>query len=166
MEDRYDEVFGPKWSGYLSFRNVIAPDDYLLGTEIGVVTPSKKLTFFASFDARPFRKRILNFQGGNLFYQNTEERYFAGMGGEYHWYIESKNYGGFIQVNANYTWGRYGGMELRPPGGFVLVPRVGVFWEFFNHVYLKAGYAYLDTKNNEVDKHRFYLAVSGIFSLQ
>ena len=162
--DRYDAVYGQKWAGHVAFRNVLLSDDYLLGLEGGVVSPSRKLTFFASFDARPFRKRILNHQGGNLFFQNTEERYFVGLGSEYLFYLPEKNHGLFVHLNGHYTWGIYGGTFVKPPNGWVLTPRIGAFWQFARFGILRGGYAYLDTRNPEVGKHRLYLSISGILT--
>lgn len=162
VKDRYDEFFAPRYAGHLAFRNVLLSDDYVMGVEGGVISPSRAFTFFGSFDLRPYRKKILNYQGGNLFYQNAEQRFFLGAGVEYHKYVRDKKYGGFVQLNGNYTWGFYGGMEQKPPKGWVLVPRVGAFWKLTRHIYLKGGYAYVDTKNDRVEKHRLYLSVSGI----
>lgn len=166
VEDTYDEVFTARHSPFLTFRNYLLSEDYLMGLEFGAMNPGRNLSLFASFDLRPFRKKILNHQGGNLFHQHAEQRFFIGIGAEYLKTMKEKNYGVFIQLNGSYTWAYYGGTEVKPPKGFVLNPKTGIFWRFAPSFFIKGGYAYQDTKNNEVEKHRLFLAITGLITNQ
>lgn len=160
--DTYDDEFGMRnVGGFLTFRHMLFADDYMLGIEAGGITPSENFTFFGSFDLRPFGKKILNHQSGNLFYQYAEQRFFVGAGVEYLQTMTDKDYGLFAQINANYTWGYYGGTEIPPPKGFVLTPKVGAFWRLSAFI-IKAGYAYQDNKQPELENHRLYLAISAL----
>ena len=161
-----DELYDTGYRPFVTFRNILLADDYLFGLELGAISPAQNLTFFSSFDMRPYRKKLLNYQGGNLFYQNAEQRFFIGLGAEYLQYMREKNYGVFIQLNGNYTWAYYGGTELKPPGGLVLNPKAGFFWNFTPDLFLKGGYAYQDTSNEQADKNRLYVAVSGIIHIR
>lgn len=151
---------------HLGIRNHFLVDDYHLGIDFGLMTQKKKFMAFTNFDFRPFRKKVLDFQGNNLFYQYAEQRFFIGGGVEFLIPIPEKNYGVFVQANANYTWAFYGGTEVKPPKGWVLVPRLGFFWAGPGKVYLRLGYGYLDTRNNESEKNQIYLSLSGILSKQ
>lgn len=146
---------------FFTLRNFLLAEDYLLGMEVGAIHPSERVTFFGSFDFRPFRKKVLNHQGGNLFYQNAEQRFFIGAGAEYLHYMPGKNYGVSVQINGNYTWAFYGGTEVKPPHGFVLNPKAGFFWKFAPDLLVKAGYSYQDTMQDRVGKNRLYVAFTG-----
>lgn len=160
VEDRYDEYFGYTPAGYLALRNQVNLQDYTLGLEFGFINKDRNLTFFGNFDARPYRKSVIRYQGNNLFYQFREERYFIGAGAEYYKGFRDSNLGGFIQINPQFTWGAYGGTERKPEKGWVITPRVGVSWNLNDNGFLKVGYAYLDTRNQQLDKHRLTITVA------
>ncbi|MEQ8469654.1 MAG: hypothetical protein RIC35_00635 [Marinoscillum sp.] len=164
VEDRYDEYFGIAPAGYLSFRNQINLEDYAMGLEFGVINKNRNLVYFGSFDARPYRKRVIRYQGNNLFYQYREERFFIGAGVEYLKRFRQSGLGGFIQVNPEYTWGAYGGSEKKPERGWIITPRIGLYWNPGDFGYFKLGYAYLDSKSYQLDKHRLYLTIAGLLT--
>lgn len=163
VEDRYDEYFYEPAAFYISLRNAFHPEDFMLGTEVGIMNAKQTLIFFGSFDARPYRKKISEYQGNNIFYQYAERRYFAGIGAEYLKSIRDLNIGVFIQMNIHYTWGKYGGTYNKPDQGFVITPKMGFYWRFSYNGFFKVGYAYLDTKSR-LEKHRLTLTISGILS--
>lgn len=159
-----DDFDALRYKPFFTFRNMLLSEDYLMGLELGIISPAENLTFFGSFDFRPFRKKIFNYQGGNLYYQNAEQRFFIGAGAEYMHYMNEQNYGVFAQLSGSYTWAYYGGTEVIPPKGFVLNPKAGAFWRFAPSFVLKGGYAYQDTKNDRVEAHKLYLALSAIIA--
>lgn len=164
VEDRYDEIFGAKPAAYLAIRNQINLEDYTLGLEAGMINRKRNLILFGSFDARPYRKKVIEYKGNNLFYQYREERYFLGVGAEYLKGFEGSGFGAFIQLNPQYTWGVYGGTEHRPDKGWVITPRIGLAWHLKGYGFLKLGYAYLDTKTYQLDKHRVYVTIAGLLT--
>ncbi|MAE82790.1 MAG: hypothetical protein CMB80_08660 [Flammeovirgaceae bacterium] len=151
-------------AGYMSIRNDLNIDDYILGTELGIVSKSRRLTAFATFDARPYRKRILEYRGNNMFYQFREERFFLGAGAEYFKSFKQLPLAAFVQANGVYTWGKYGGTEMKPDQGWVIIPRLGLALDLRGYGWLKLGYSYLDPKSYRLEKHRVYIAISGFLS--
>ena len=149
---------------YLTLRNNINPSDYILGTEMGLVNKKRNLAAFFTFDARPYRKGVLEYRGNNQFYQFREERYFLGVGAEYTKGFERLPLAGFVQLNGTYTFGKYGGTEMKPNQGWLVVPRFGVALDLKSHGWLKVGYSYLDTKTYRLEKHRLYIAISGFLT--
>ena len=166
VEDRYDEWYGQKPAFQLAIRNQIHPKDYVLGIEAGIASANRNWLLFGSFDARPYRKRVLRYQGGNQYFQYTEERYYIGLGATYMYTIRQTNKGAFVEVNPSYTWGRYGGSERKPEDGWIIMPKAGFFWKFVNNGFVQLGYSYLDTKNDDFEKHRIYLTLGGITGKQ
>lgn len=162
VKDRYDELYGAKPGFYLSIRNDLNLEDYCLGMELGLMTKQRNLIFFGAIDARPYRKKVLEYQGNNLFYQYAQERYFAGVGVEYLRDFHDSRMGAFIQANGSYTWGANGGTNEKPPKGWVLVPRVGLYMKVLEMGYFHFGYSYMDAKTARLDKHRLFLAFGGI----
>lgn len=159
-EYQLDNLAEKKLAGYLSIRNDLNTSDYVLGAELGVINKKRNLSTFLTFDARPYRKAVLQYRGNNQFYQFREERYFLGVGAEYFHDLERLPLAAFVQANAAYTWGAYGGTEMKPENGLVLVPRLGLALDLKGYGWLKAGYTYLDTKTYRLDKHRLYIALS------
>jgi len=164
VEDRYDEVFGLKPAFYLGLRSDLNMEDAALGLEAGIMNKARNLNLFTTFDARPFRKKILEYRGNNVFYQYPEERYFLGLGAEYLQHFEVADLGAFAQLNGVYTWGVYGGTERKPPNGWVAIPRFGLFRKVGDSAFLKLGYSYFDTKTSKVDRHRVFLSFGGFIT--
>lgn len=160
-----DQILPDKTTAvYFSVRNDLNSSDYLLGTEVGVVNRKRNFTSFLTFDARPYRKRILEYRGNNQFYQFREERFFLGAGAEYFKSLKSLPLAAFVQANGAYTWGKYGGTEMKPDQGWVLIPRLGLGLDLKGYGWLKLGYSYLDAKTYRLDKHRLYIAISGFLT--
>ncbi|WP_421873635.1 hypothetical protein [Marinoscillum sp.] len=159
----WDE-YTPRPAGYLSLRNDLNHEDYLLGMELGMVNAKRNIVGFVTFDARPYRKKILEYQGNNLFYQWREERFFIGAGAEYFKGFERVPLAGFVQLNGVYTWGRYAGTESRPDNGWEIVPRIGVALDLKGYGWLKMGYSYLDARSYRLSKHHLYLAITGFLT--
>ncbi len=151
-------------AGYLTIRNDLNHQDYILGTELGMVNARRNLAAFITFDARPYRKRILQYQGNNMFFQFREERYFIGAGAEYMRKIKELPLAAFIQLNGLYTWGQYAGTDRKPDQGWEIVPRIGVALDLQSYGWLKVGYTYLDARSYRLDKHRLYIAITGFLS--
>lgn len=163
VEDRYDDYFAKQPSFFIDFRNDIGQRDWTLGMTTGIRSASGKFAGFVNFDARPFRKAITEYQGSNLWYQYQEERYYIGVGGEYLHILPDQRFGPFLQVNVNYTWGTYGGTQVKAENGWVVNPRGGLAYLFGDRNYLKVGYANVNTKNIEQSRHRIFLGVSFTF---
>ncbi|MFT6866635.1 MAG: hypothetical protein ACJA08_001470 [Cyclobacteriaceae bacterium] len=150
------------WRPTLSFRQSANAEDYILGFSIGASTPQRNLITYASFDFRPYGKKIQEKQSGNFYHQYAEKRFFTGIGVEYLHRLNNKNKGVFANANVNYTWGSYGGTLAKPQQGFNVVPRIGLFMSFFERTtFLKLGYEYLDTKS-DVLEHRLFFSVVGV----
>lgn len=159
-----DDLYNKRIAGYLSIRNDLNLSDYVLGTELGVVNKNRNITTFLTFDARPYRKGVLEYVGNNQFYQFREERYFLGAGVEYFKGFKRLPLAGFVQANGVYTWGKYGGTEMKPDKGWVVIPRLGLALDLKGHGWLKVGYSYLDAKTYRLEKHRLYIAISGFLT--
>ncbi len=155
---QYEGMWRPTFSVRQSFNS----EDYILGFTVGVSTPQRNLITYASFDFRPYGKKIQEKQAGNFYHQYAEKRSFTGIGAEYLHRLNDKNRGVFVNANLDYTWGRYGGTFAKPQKGFLVVPRAGFFMSFFERTtFLKLGYEYLDT-NSEVLEHRVFFSVVGV----
>ena len=161
--------YGNSWNdlrpaGYITIRNDLNHQDYIIGTELGVVNAKRNLAAFITFDARPYRKRILQYQGSNMFFQFREERYFIGAGAEYIKNFKEFPLAAFVQLNGLYTWGQYAGTDRKPDWGWEVVPRIGVALDLRSYGWLKVGYSYLDARSYRLDKHRLFIAISGFLS--
>jgi hypothetical protein len=164
IEDRYNEIFGPKPAFVYTVRSSFNADDVNIGLELGRTNAKRNFLYAFSFDARPFRRPLLVYQGGALYYQLREERYFVGGAAQYNRSFSEKKIGAFAQMGVNYTWGNYGGSDQKPPKGWVLVPRMGLSYKITERSILKLGYAYIDTKTSALDNHRIFLSYSFIGS--
>ncbi len=162
IEDKYNEIFGPKPAFVYTVRSSFNAEDVNIGLELGRTNAKRNFIYAFSFDARPFRRPLLVYQGGTLYYQFREERYFVGGGAEYSRNFSAKKIGAFAQMGVTYTWGNYGGSDQKPPKGWVLVPRMGLSYKITESSILKLGYAYIDAKTREMDNHRIFLSYSFI----
>ncbi len=133
-----------KWDFQAGLNNYFLAQDYLLGASLGAINSNRNLSFFTEFEIRPFKKKVLDRQGANLYYQLSELRYYLGLGAEYSLYPKDGNIGVFVQSSLLYTWGEYSGTEISAPKGSVILPKVGVVWQFNSQGLLKAGVAFLD----------------------
>lgn len=162
--NNYGSLRNKRVAGYMSVRNDLNAQDYILGTELGAINRKRDLAAFVTFDIRPYRKRILEYRGNNRFYQFREERFFLGAGMEYARRMPTLPIAGFVQANMTYTWGKYGGTEMKPDHGWSLIPRLGVALDLRGYGWLKAGYAHLDAKTYRLEKHRLYVAITGFLT--
>ncbi|MFT7030104.1 MAG: hypothetical protein ACJA2C_001499, partial [Marinoscillum sp.] len=69
IEDRYNEIFGPKPAFVYTVRSSFNADDVNIGLELGRTNAKRNFLYAFSFDARPFRRPLLVYQGGALYYQ-------------------------------------------------------------------------------------------------
>lgn len=157
--DRYDEMMQNTPAQFLIVRGDIWAQDGYVGLAVGQTNSNRNFSAFINFDARPFRKKVWEYQGNNLYYQYKEERYFVGIGGEILKPIAQGPLEVFGQIDLNYTWGIYGGTDRKPENGFVIVPRVGLTYPLRDYLILRVGYSHLDAKLQEVSKHKIYLAI-------
>lgn len=164
VEDRYDEVFGQKPALHLAGRSDLNLDDMSAGAEVGIVNKSGNFNFFGSFDIRPFRKRVLEYAGSNLYYQYREDRFFAGVGSTYMRSFDQSRFGAFLQANINYTWGSYGGTERKPDKGLIIVPRMGLTMMLKGRKHLRFGYSFIDSKSSDFSPHRLSVGFVALFS--
>lgn len=162
--DRYDELYGSKRAVYMSVRGDMNADDGAIGAAIGMINKKRNLAFFSVFDARPFRKNILEYIGNNTYYQYQQERFYIGGGLEYKRAFDNAPFGAFAQINTLYTWGKYGGTLRKPEKGWMLIPRMGVYWQLWEAHSLSFGYAYADPKDANIETHRLYISFNSIFS--
>lgn|GEM_PF-1650305 len=166
VADRYDEYFGVKDAQskavYLALRADGNLNDASLGGALGVINEKRNIIFFGSFDARPFRKKTLEYMGRNTFYQFRESRYFIGFGAEYQHTFNDSPYGAFVQINPEYTWGGYAGSNQKATSGWFVAPRVGVFKKVGAST-VSLGYAMVNAKNDDIQRNRIYLSFNNVF---
>ena len=167
VKDRYDEFFGEKPAISTSFRSDVNLNDVSLGLTVGWVNPSQNLTFYGSFDARPFRKRLLEYAGNNTFYQYRQERYFFGAGVEYKkQFEEEKPFGAFFDMNISYLTGSYAGTSEKPDNGLIITPRLGLFWKYMPGQNLRVGYSYMDVKADAIEMHRLFISFTSLIKIE
>lgn len=124
-----------------SIRQFANQDDYTLGFSLSTPTRVKKLSWFFTFDARPYRRKVRVQQSNNLFFQYAEDRYLIGIGGAFQKQLV-ESFGAYLQLSTHYTWGRYSGTNLNPPSGVMFVPDAGIFLQARDTFTFKLGYAY------------------------
>lgn len=146
----------------MGLNNQFLKNDYLLGTTLGVMNANRNFHAYFAFDFRPFRKKILAQQSANYFFQHFEQRFYTGVGAEYFIYRRNKNYGMFIQSTMMHTWAIYGGTEITPPNGLIVVPRLGFMWQVYTHGFLKAGFGFLDDKVDREQNIEFVIQFTGL----
>lgn len=127
-----------------SIRQLANQDDYTLGFSFSTPTRSKKLSWFVSFDARPYRRKVRVKQSNNLFFQYAEDRYLVGIGGAYQRDLVN-GFGVYLQLSTHYTWGRYSGTKTQPPNGVLFIPDIGLFLRARDAFTFKLGYAFQGT---------------------
>ncbi len=162
VEDRYDEFYGIKPAFYFSGKTDFNSNDLNLGIDFGRINSSKNFVYYLSFDLRPYRKRTLVYQQRNIYYQLIEQRYYVGTGAEYMRPLRESRFGVLAQVNINYTWGSYAGTELKPDNGWLLIPRMGFSYRIMERSFIKTGYSFIDSKSNDIEKHRIFISRSNI----
>jgi len=150
------------WDFHVGLNNLLLADDYILGTHFGITNANRNLSFFTEFDIRPYKKKVLDRQFGNYYYQLSELRYYLGFGGEYSLYKKDGNIGFFVQPSLLYTWGEYSGTEISVPKGLMILPKFGIVWQFLPNGFMKAGVAYLDDHTERENQATFFLQITGL----
>ena len=86
----------------------------------------------------------------------------SGGGAEYQRLFGSeKPIGAFAQVNSSYSWGHFWGTTSKPPNNqWIIVPRMGLYWDFNGQFFLKMGYSYTDTKTDDLKPHRLFISAT------
>jgi len=153
-----------KWDAQIAINNYFPSEDYLLGLNLGIINSNRNLSFFTEFDIRPFKKKVLDRQGANLFYQLSELRYYLGVGAEYSIFPKQGDFGVFLQPSLLYTWGEYSGTEIDVPKGWLLLPKVGAVWQFGRNGFLKAGVAFLDDHTERENQANLFIQISGVIN--
>jgi hypothetical protein len=151
-----------KWDFQISLHNYFLDEDYFLGTSLGAINSNRNLSVFTEFDIRPFKKKVLDRQGANLYYQLFETRVYWGLGAEYSFFPKDGNIGLFFQPSLLYTWGEYSGTEIDVPKGLFILPKIGAIWQFGSSGLLKAGVAFLDDHTERESQFSIFIQISGI----
>jgi len=144
-----------RW-GYISIRQSFQPKDYILGFEGGMIEVSKQILLYASFDVRPFKKRVEEEIANNFYHQYSETRFIAGIGAEWQKFFSSRS-GLFVNTTLGYSWGDYKGTIRTARKAFIGIPRVGYIYDTGKFMWVKVGYEYHDTFNDLQGKHRLFL---------
>lgn len=132
--------------------------DYLMGLDIGVMDETERFHYFITIDARPYKRKVQEFAGNNVFYQYQEERYVLTLGTRYLHELQSSGKGVFVGLSGGYNFGNYRGISLKPEQGWIIRPNAGFFWnlapQFFT---LELGYEYFDSRSDTVKDHWVFL---------
>ena len=132
--------------------------DYLMGLDIGVMDETERFHYFITIDARPYKRKVQEFAGNNVFYQYQEERYVLTLGTRYLHELQSSGKGVFMGLSGGYNFGNYRGISLKPEQGWIIRPNAGFFWnlapQFFT---LELGYEYFDSRSDTVKDHWVFL---------
>lgn len=151
-----------KWDALVSLNNHFLSDDYIIGANIGAMNANRNLSFFTEFNIRPYKKKVLDRQTATLYYQLAELRYYIGLGAEYSLYKKDGNIGLFLQPSFLYTWGEYSGTEIDVPNGLMVLPKLGVVWQFGQNGFLKAGVSYFNDGTERESETSVFLQLTGL----
>ena len=132
--------------------------DYLMGLDMGIMDETGKFHYFITIDARPYKRKVQEFAGNNLFYQYQEERYVLTLGARYLHELQNSGKGVFVGLSGGYNFGNYRGISLKPEQGWIIRPNAGFFWnlapQFFT---LELGYEYFESRSDTVKDHWVFL---------
>lgn len=121
--------------------------DYFMGAGIGIFDSKYNISFELGINGRIAKKRILEKQSENIYYQLWEKRKYIYLGMEKLFTFKTKNIshrqGVFIRAKGLYTFGSYQGLNRKPKSHFVFAPGFGYSY-MFNNVFFKASYEYCD----------------------
>ncbi len=138
----------------ISWSHAVQQQDYLMGFDVGVMDFTQKFHYLLSIDFRPYKRKVQEFAGNNLFYQYQEERYVVLLGGRYLHELQNSGKGVFLGLSGGYNFGNYRGISLKPEQGWIIRPNAGFFWhlapQFFT---LELGYEYFDSRSDAVKDH-------------
>jgi len=124
------------------------------------------LGIFASFQGRPFGKKILLQDGPNFYFQLKEYRYVTTFGLDKKFWINNKLdifIGGGVGIAAvDYRGtgeGTFMGHQIEKKEGFVPVAKAGFSFKLNRYLFLRAGYMYFDAKT--IGGHRVTAGIGG-----
>lgn len=121
--------------------------DYFMGAGIGIFDSKYSISFEFGINGRLAKKRVLEQQSENIYYQLWEKRRYLYLGAEKLINFRTKNIehrqGTYIRAKGLYTYGSYQGLTRKPEGHFTFAPGFGYSYMFRNF-FLKAGYEYCD----------------------
>lgn len=132
--------------------------DYLMGLDMGVMDETGKFHYFISLDARPYKRKVQEFAGNNVFYQYQEERYILALGTRYLHELQNSGKGVFLGLSGGYNFGDYRGISLKPDQGWIIRPNAGFFWNLAPRFFtLELGYEYFNSRSDTVKDHWVFL---------
>lgn len=132
--------------------------DYLMGLDMGIMDETGKFHYFITIDARPYKRKVQEFAGNNLFYQYQEERYVLTLGTRYLHELQNSGKGVFVGLSAGYNFGNYRGISLKPEQGWIIRPNAGFFWDLAPQFFtLELGYEYFESRSDTVKDHWVFL---------
>jgi len=142
----------------LGWSHAAQHQDYLMGLDMGVMDVTQKFHYFLSIDLRPYKRKVQEFAGNNLFYQYQEERYVFTLGTRYLHELQNSGKGVFLGLSGGYSSGNYRGISLKPEAGWIIRPNAGFFWDLAPRVFtLELGYEYFNSRSDAVKDHWVFL---------
>lgn len=142
----------------LGWSHAAQQQDYLMGFDLGIEDDSQRFHYFASFDFRPYRRKVQEFVGNNTFFQYQEERYMVLAGTRYYQELQESGKGIFLGASAGYNWGKYRGLSRGPDQGWIIRPNAGFFWDLSPDLFtLQLGYEYFNSRSDVIKDHWVFL---------
>lgn len=132
--------------------------DYLMGLDMGIMDETEKFHYFITIDARPYKRKVQEFAGNNIFYQYQEERYVLTLGTRYLHELQNSGKGVFVGLSGGYNFGNYRGISIKPDQGWIIRPNAGFYWDLAPQFFtLELGYEYFDSRSDAVKDHWIFL---------
>ncbi|MCK9611514.1 MAG: ankyrin repeat domain-containing protein [Bacteroidales bacterium] len=137
-------------------------EDYFMGAGIGIIESKSNLSLELGLYGRLARKRILEQQSENIYYQLWQKKQYIYLSLEKLFTFRTKKterkQGIFIRAKGIVTFGNYEGLKRNPKSKITLAPGVGYSY-MFNHVFFKAAYEYADLGIGNKMSHWLSLSV-------
>jgi len=109
---------------FLGTQAAINNEDIQVGLRYEWHLKSKPYYFKLSYDRRPFQRKVWKLMDVNLYHQYAERRHYVGPGVGLKIPL-TKTMSWVGEVDAFYSWARYGGLNLRPKDGYAISPGSG-----------------------------------------